>query len=94
MVEEIWDILGWGLGILGWDHQVWRCGFGGLGFGTLVSLFLRLSSSPFRGCCEFGLMFFRPGRLPGGGHCALLWSLRDPLRRGFRIGLVGGIVVV
>ena len=63
-------------------------GFGGRGFDTRISLFVRLSSSAFRGCCEFGLMFLRPG-LPGGGHYTPLWSLRDRLRRGFRMCVDG-----
>ena len=33
---------------------------------------LRLPRNLFRGCCGFELRFFRPGRLPGGGHYGLL----------------------
>ena len=74
MFEEILDFLDWEGGILGGDHRVWRCGFGGRGFDTRGSLFVIL-----------GLRFLRPGRLPGGGHYRLLRSLRDRLRRMIRM---------
>ena len=61
---------------------------GGGRFGTRGSL-LSIHSSPFRGCCGFGLRFFRPGVLPVGGHNGQLRSLRDLLRRGIRVW-VGG----
>jgi len=31
-IEEIRTFLEWGGGILGGEHQVWCCGFGGRGF--------------------------------------------------------------
>ena len=65
--------LEWGGGRLGGDHQVWEYGFGCGGFDTRGSLFLRLPSSPFRGCC-----------LLRGGQFRLLGSLRDRLRMGIR----------
>ena len=74
---------------LGGDHQGWRCGFGCGGFDTRGSLLLGLPSSPFRGCCGFGLRSLRPGRLPGGGQFRLLRSLRDLLRKGIRMWVSG-----
>ena len=67
------------------DHQVGCCGCGGRGNDARGWFLLRLPSSPFSGCCGFGLRFLRPGRLPGGGHYRLLWRLRDRLRRGVRM---------
>ena len=58
-------------------------------FDTRGSTFLRLPSSPFRGCCGFGFRYLRLGSLPGGGHYRLLSSFRDLLRRGIRMW-VGG----
>ena len=74
---------------MGGDHQAGCCGCGGRGFDTRGFFLLRLQSSPFRGCCVFGLRFLRPGRLHGGSHYRLLGRFRDRLRRGIRF-LIGG----
>ena len=71
VIEEIGDILEWGGGILGGDHQAGCCGFSCRGFSTRGCFLLRLPRTPSRGCWVFGLRFFRPGLLPGGGHCGL-----------------------
>jgi len=67
MIKEIRDILEWGGGNLGGDHQVGCCGFGGRG-----CFLLGLFSSRFRGCCGFRLRLLRPGRLLGCGQFRLL----------------------
>jgi len=88
---EISYILEWGIGILGGDHQAGCCLFSCRGFGTRDSFLLRPPRSPLRSCCEFELRFFRPGRLPGGGHCGLRERLRDLMRRGIIVKVVGWV---
>ena len=72
---------------MGEDHQVVCCA--DLGFDNRGGFLLRLPSSPLRGCCGFGLRFFRPGSLSDGGRYSVLGRLRDRLRRGIRMW-VGG----
>jgi len=48
VTEEIRDILEWGGGVLGRDHQAGCCGFGGRGFDTRDFFLLRLPRSPLR----------------------------------------------
>ena len=74
MIEEIGDIVEWGGRILSGDHQAGCFGIGWFscrGFSTGGCFLLRLPRSPLRGCWGFGLRFFKPGRLAGGGHCGL-----------------------
>ena len=92
MVEEIRDFLEFGGGNVGGDHEFFGCDFGCGDFETRGSLLLRLPSSPLRGCCGFGLRFFRPGHLLGGSHFRLLKTLRVLLRWIIRFGLEGGVV--
>jgi len=51
------------------------CDFGCRGFDTSDCFLLSLSRSPLSVCCGFELRFFRPGLLPGGGHCELHMSV-------------------
>ena len=74
---------------MGGNYQAGCCRFGGRGFEIRGCFLIRLPKTQFRGGCGFGLKFFRPGRLPGGGHYRLLVRLRDRLRRGIRTW-VGG----
>ena len=90
-IEEIRDVLEWGGGILGGDHQVGGCEFGSRGFDTCDCFLLQLPSSQLSGCCRIRLGLLRPGCLPGGGHFRLLGHLCDRLRREIRIwGWSGG----
>jgi len=73
------------------DHQAGCCGFSCRGFDTRDCFLLGLPRSPLRGCCGFELRFFRPGRLPGGGHCRLRGRLRGLMRRGIRVCVVGWV---
>ena len=76
-----------------WGLPVWNCGFAGRGFDTRRNLFLRLPTSPFRGCCELGFRFLKLGLLPFASPCRLLRIHRDRLRRGLGCGLLCGVVV-
>jgi hypothetical protein len=77
---EIRDILEWGGGRLGGDHQ--------FGVVRLAAAVLTLAAAFFFGfpaaglgpAIDFGLRLLRPGHLPGGGHFRLLGRLRDRLR--------------
>jgi len=91
VILEIRYILEWGGGILGGDHQAGCCWFSCRGFDTRDCFFLRLPRSPLSGCCRFGLRFLRPGRLPSGGHSRLRGRLRDMMRRGVRVWVVGWV---
>jgi len=73
------------------DHQAGCCGFSCRRFGTPDCFLLRLPRSPLRGCCGFELRFFRPGRLPGGGQCVFRGRLRDLMRSGIRVWVVGWV---
>ena len=88
--EAIRNILEWGGGALGGDHQVGGCGLSGCSFYTCGCFLFRLPSSRFS-CGGFRLRLLRPGRLPGGGHFRLPGHLRDRLRSGFWIGVWGWI---
>jgi len=88
-IEEIRNILEWGGGSLGGDHQVGCCGFSGRGFDTCGCFLLGFPSNRLSGCCGFGLRLLRPACLPGGGHLRPLGCLRDQLRSGFWIGIWG-----
>ena len=85
VVEKMRDILEWGGESLDGDHHVRGCGFGGRGFDTHGCFILCLPRDRLSGCCRFFLELLRPSRLPGGGHFRLRRSLRDQLKRGFRI---------
>jgi len=76
---------------LGGDHQAGCCGFSCCVFDTRDCFLLRVPRSPLRGCRRFELRFFRPGRLPGGGHCGLRGRLRGLMRRGIRLCVVGWV---
>ena len=49
VIEEIGDILEWGSGILGGDHQAGCCGFSCRGFSARGCFLLRLPRSPLSG---------------------------------------------
>ena len=86
MIEDIFDFVEWGGGILGGDYQA---GCGGRSFVTYGCFLLRLPRNPFSGCCGFEFRYSRPGRLPGGFHYGLHERLGDRRRRGIRVW-VGG----
>jgi len=73
------------------DYQAGCCGFSCRGFGTRDCFLLGFPRSLLRGCCGFDLRVFRPGRLPGGGHCGLRGRLRGLMRRGIRVWVVGWV---
>jgi len=54
-IKEIRNVLQWGGGALGGDHQVGSCGFSGRGFDTCGCFLFRPPSSRFSCCCGFRL---------------------------------------
>ena len=94
-IEEIRNILEWGGGALGGDHQVGGCGLSGRGFYNCGCFLFRLPNGQFSCCWGFRLRLLSPGRLPSGGHFRRPRHLRDRLRIGFWIGVwwssVGGL---
>jgi len=58
-----------------------------------AAFFLKFPETLLEAAVDLSSGFFRPGRLPGGGHYKLLGHLRDWLRRGLGCGLIGRIVV-
>jgi len=82
------------------DDRFPRVGRWNFGLGPPVSVlcvcrprFFTCGCFLLRGCSKLGLRLLRPGGFPSGGHFKLLRILRDRLRRGIWIGLVGGVAV-
>ena len=59
-IEEIKDVLEWGVGRLGGDHQVRVCGIGGRGFDTRSCLLFGLTVAGLVAAVDFSLGFLGP----------------------------------